>query len=139
MTPEEMDVVFERHCAAEAAKDVDAILATLGDDATHDVVGDPLGTLTDRSMIAKRYRELFDVLDEDSMDSLRRYHGPDFLVDDSLFVGTVTGDFMGMPGGNRQVSFRILHVCEFRDGRMSRENVWLDTAAIMQQLSQPVG
>lgn len=139
MTPEEMDAVFERHCAAEEAKDVDAILATLTDDAEHDVVGDPLGILTDRGAIAKRYHDLFDVLSEDSLTSLRRYHGADFFVDDSLFAGTVTGDFMGMPGGGRKVSFRILHVCEFRDGKMSRENVWLDAGAIMQQLGGPTG
>ena len=35
----------------------------------------------------------------------------------------------------RTVQFRILHVCEFRDGKISRENVWLDVAAIMQQLA----
>jgi hypothetical protein len=33
------------------------------------------------------------------------------------------------------ISFRILHVFEFRSGLISRENVWLDTAAIVAQLS----
>jgi hypothetical protein len=33
------------------------------------------------------------------------------------------------------VTFRILHVCEFRDGRMCRENVWLDSGAIVAQLA----
>jgi steroid delta-isomerase-like uncharacterized protein len=135
MTPDEMDEVFARHCAAEAANDVDAILATLTDDAEHDVVGDPLGVLTDRAAIAKRYEDLFDALATDTMTSLRRYHGTDFFVDESLVEGTVPGDFLGIPGNGRAISFRVLHVCEFRDGRMSRENVWLDTAAIVQQLT----
>ena len=35
----------------------------------------------------------------------------------------------------RRVTFRILHVFEFRDDLISRENVWLDGAAIAQQLT----
>ena len=135
MTPDDMDAVFARHCAAEFANDVDAILDTLTDDVEHDVVGDPLGVLTERAAIAKRYQDLFDVLTADSMTSVRRYHGADFFVDESLYAGSVNGEFMGVPGGGRTVSFRILHVCEFRDGRMSRENVWLDSAAIIHQLT----
>jgi steroid delta-isomerase-like uncharacterized protein len=135
MTPEEMDAVFARHCAAENAKDVEAIIETLTEDVEHDMVGDPLGVLTDRAAIAKRYQDLFDVLTSESMTSLRRYHGADFFVDESLCTGTVGGDFMGVPGDGRTISFRVLHVCEFRDGRMSRENVWLDSAAIIQQLT----
>jgi uncharacterized protein len=139
MTPGEMDQVFARHCAAEAANDVEAILGTLTEDAEHDVVGDPLGVLTDRAQIAKRYRDLFDVIEQESMTTTRRYHGDDFFVDDAEFVGTVTGEFMGLPGGGRRIRFRILHVCEFRDGRMSRENVWLDGGAIVAQLAAPAG
>ena len=30
------------------------------------------------------------------------------------------------PAHGREISFRMLHVFEFRDGRISRENVWLD-------------
>jgi predicted ester cyclase len=47
----------------------------------------------------------------------------------------VVGEFLGLPGNNRRITFRILHVFEFRDGLISRENVWIDTAAIVSQLS----
>ncbi|QYN37106.1 ester cyclase [Pseudonocardia sp. DSM 110487] len=135
MTPEEMDEVFERHCAAEAANDVDGILDTLTDDVEHDVVGDPSGVLHDRALIAKRYVETFTALEDSSMNSLHRHHGENFFVDDSLCTARIATDFMGLPGNNRTISFRILHVCEFRDGRISRENVWLDGAAVMAQLA----
>lgn len=135
MTRDEMDALFAKHVAAEANNDVDAILETLADDAEHDAVGDPEGVLTDREAIARRYHALFGALAEDKFETQRRYYGEDFFVDDSHWYGRVTGDFMGIPGGNRPLNFRILHVCEFRDGRISRENVWLDMAAIMQQLA----
>ena len=50
-------------------------------------------------------------------------------------TGTVIGEMLGLPGNNRRITFRILHVFEFRDGLISRENVWLDTAAIVGQLA----
>jgi steroid delta-isomerase-like uncharacterized protein len=135
MTPDEMDEVFAKHCAAEVANDVDGILDTLTDDVEHDVVGDPRGVLHDRALIAERYVETFTALRDATMDTLHRHHGADFFVDDSVCTARVAADFMGLPGRNRTISFRILHVCEFRDGRISRENVWLDGGAIMAQLA----
>ncbi|MFD6160336.1 ester cyclase [Nocardia sp. NPDC060256] len=137
MTREEMDELFERHCAAEAANDVDAIMATLADEVEHDAVGDPQGTLRDPAAIAQRYRDLFEAISEDKMESIHRYYGEDFFVDESEWHGRATGMFLGVPGNNRPISFRILHVCEVRDNKISRENVWLDSAAIMQQLLAP--
>lgn len=135
MTPEEMDAVFERHCLAEANQDVQAILDTLTEDAEHDVIGDPSGVLRGRAAIEGRYKDLVAGLAGDTFEPIRRYHGADFFVDESRFTGRAVGPFMGLPGDNKPVDFRILHVCEFRDGRMSREQVWLDVAAIVQQLA----
>src|SRR5919197_5096210 len=128
MTPDEMDKLYDAHAAAEAVGDVGGVMQTLADDVEHDVVGDPRGVLHDRTAIAQRYRELFDSIKEERFETLHRHHGKDCLVDDSLWTGRVTGTFLGIPGGNRPVQFRILHVCEFRDGKMSRESVWLDVA-----------
>lgn len=33
------------------------------------------------------------------------------------------------------MSFRLLHICEFTNGKLSRENVWLDTASLFEQLA----
>lgn len=135
MTRDEIDALFERHCAAEGDKNVEAIMDTLAEGVEHDVVGYPEPVLYDREAIAERYRELFAGLTEDKFESLKRYYGDDFFVDESHWYGRATGMFMGIPGENRPVNFRILHVCEVSDGRMTRENVWLDVASIMQQLA----
>jgi hypothetical protein len=91
--------------------------------------------LRDRALVGKRYAEVFGSLECGTMTTLHRDHGHGFFVDDSPYAARVVGDLMGMPGGNREVSFRLLHVCEFRDGKISRENVRLDGGAIMAQLS----
>jgi predicted ester cyclase len=57
------------------------------------------------------------------------------MVLEQLMTGTVTGSLLGLPGNGRRISFRMLHIFEFRDGLISRENVWLDSAAITDQLS----
>jgi hypothetical protein len=41
----------------------------------------------------------------------------------------------GIPGHGREVSFRLLHIWEFRYGLMSRENVWLDGGSVVAQLT----
>ncbi len=43
----------------------------------------------------------------------------------------------GLEGRNRPLAFRLLHLVEFAgDGAIQRENVWVDLAAIQQQLPQ---
>jgi SnoaL-like polyketide cyclase. len=54
---------------------------------------------------------------------------------EQLMTGTAVGDFMGFPGNGKRLTFRILHVFEFRDGLISRENVWVDGASIIAQLT----
>lgn len=136
MTPEEMDAIYQRHWDAEAAKDVNGVLGTYADTIEHDLVGAPDGVLRDPDLIGKRYAEVvFANLTDEGTRTLHRYHGAGFMVDDALMTATVDGDFFGIPGNGRTVTFRILHLCEFRDGGISRENVWLDSAAIMAQLT----
>ena len=57
------------------------------------------------------------------------------MILEQLMTGTVIGSMLGLPGHGRRINFRILHVFEFRDGLVSRENIWLDSAAIIAQLS----
>lgn len=42
---------------------------------------------------------------------------------------------IGIEIGRKRISLRMLHVWEFKDGRMSRENVWPDGHAIVAQLT----
>jgi predicted ester cyclase len=69
------------------------------------------------------------------MVATRSFYGADFCVIEHDWTGTVPGEFLGIAGDGRRISFRMLHVSEFRDGRISRENVWLGGAAIAAQLS----
>ena len=134
-SPEVMDQLLADHFSAEAVRDMDGIIATLSDDCEHDVVGWPTGVSNGHDELKPFYERLFADFETGSVEPLRRYYGDDFCVDEVLWKGKAIGQPFGMPGDSRSVEFRILHVCEFADDKMTRENVWLDTATLFAQLS----
>lgn len=136
-TPAEMDRMIDEHFAYEGRDDVDGVLATLAPDATHDVVGSPLGIRHGREAARPFYEALFADLSESKVTPIRRLYGADFLVDESLWEGRAPGRPFGLEGRNRPLNFRLLHVVEFTpDRQIKREQVWLDLATIQQQLPQ---
>lgn len=130
-----MQNLVSQHFRAEGAGDVDAAVAVYTDDIEHDVVGFPGGPHHGRDGARKFYEELTANFRAEGEEVLRRYFAVDSMILDQVMTGTVIGSMLGLPGHGRRISFRILHVFEFRDGLISRENVWLDSAAIVNQLS----
>lgn len=132
---EQFDRMIDRHFGFEAADDVDGVLSTMVADVEHDVVGSPTGPLRGKEQARGFYDVLFAALSGEKVTSLRRYYGPDFVVDESLWEGTAPGMPFGIPGGGKPLSFRLLHVFDMApSGLIQRENVWIDLASIMQQL-----
>ena len=135
LTREQMDRKLDEHFGFEAKDDVEGVLATLTDDAEHDIVGWPTGPTVGRGGARGFYEALFADLADGQVRSLRRLYGDNFMVDDSVWRGTAVGRPFGLEGKGRPLEFRLLHVVEFdAAGAMSRENVWIDLAAIQQQL-----
>ncbi len=137
MQPSEMNQLIEQHITAEAAGDTDGAVAMYTDDVIHDVVGAPHGPLSGPDAAKGFYDMLTTNIKTERMDVNHAWYGEDFCVIEHQWHGTVPGEFLGVPGNGRNISFRMLHVWEFKDGRMSRENVWLDGNAIVAQLTAP--
>ena len=137
LSREDMDRKIDEHFAFEAADNVAGVLATLAPDAEHDIVGWPTGPTHGREAARPFYETLFADLSDGRVETLRRLYGEDFLVDESLWRGKAAGRPFGLEGRGRPLEFRLLHIVEYADnGDMRRENVWLDMAAILQQLPQ---
>ena len=138
LTPAQMDAKIDEHFAFEAADDIAGVLATLAPDATHDIVGYPTGPTHGRDAAKPFYDALFADLAESKVTPVKRLHGHNFLVDESLWEGRAPGRPFGLEGRNRPLKFRLLHVIEFtEDGaHIQREQVWIDFPAILQQLPQ---
>lgn len=135
LTREQMDQKIDEHFGYEAADDVEGVLSTLAPDVIHDIVGSPTGPTFGPENARSFYETMFADLADGKVNSVKRLYGENFLVDDSIWEGSAPGRPFGVDGKGRTLKFRLLHVIEFSgDGLIQRENVWVDLAAIIQQL-----
>src|SRR3954452_5092540 len=137
MDRQEMDRLIATPTAAEAAGDTAAAVAVCTDDVEHDVVGFPTGPVHGKAAAQGFYDYLGQNIRTETMVATHSYYGDDFCVIEHDWTGTVPGAFLGVPGNGRRITFRMAHIFEFRDGLISRENVWLDGGAIIEQLAAP--
>lgn len=119
----EMDRRMDEHFGFEAADNVEGVLATLHDDVEHDIVGAPTGPTFGRENARGFYESLFADLADSKFETVRRLHGENFLVDESIWRGTAPGRPFGLEGRGRPLEFRLLHVVEFGDNKIKREQV----------------
>ena len=134
-THEKMDELIEHHIKAEMAGDVDGALSVYDDGVVHDVVGWPTGPATGTEGARGFYDHLVENFHNEQMTVTSSQYGADFCVVEHQTTGTVPGVFLGVPGHGRRVTFRMLHVFDFADDRITREQVWLDGGAIIAQLT----
>jgi steroid delta-isomerase-like uncharacterized protein len=130
-----MQTLVGRHLRAEELGDIDGAVAVYTDDIEHDVVGFPHSPTKGIDGARDFYTYLTANFRAEHEEVRHRYITDDAMTLEQMMTGTVIGSMLGMPGNGRRISFRILHVFEFRDGLISRENIWLDSAAIIDQLS----
>lgn len=135
MEQQEMIAVVERHLKAEGAGDVDAAIAPYTDDVIHDAVGFPGSPRMGKDAAREFYGFLTANFRTEEEMPIRRWFVDDTMFLEQRMTGTVIGEMMGIPGNGRRVTFGIFHVFEFRDGLISREQVWLDTGAVVAQLT----
>lgn len=135
MTRQQMDQLINEHFGYEAKDDVDGVLASLAEEVRHEVVPSPMGEQTGKAGIRRFYEMLFQDLKGEGVTPIRRLYGEDFVVDETLWRGTIeNGRTFLMDGKRGKVSFRLLHVFELRGGKIAAEQVWCDLAAIQRQL-----
>ena len=135
MTPTDMNRLIDQHIAAETAGDTAAAVAMYTADVIHDVVGAPSGPLQGPDAAKGFYDYLTSNVTTERMDVNHAWYGEDFCVIEHQCTASVPGEFLGIPGNGKRVSFRLLHVWEFKDDRISRENIWMDGTALVAQLT----
>lgn len=134
MDQERMKELIEQHIQAETAGDSSGAVSMYTEDVEHDVVGWPTGPVRGPAAARAFYDQLIAALSVKRMKPTRELFADDFCVVEHNCTAVINGDFMGIPGNGRQVSFRMIHVWEFQDDAMSRENVWMDGGSIAAQL-----
>jgi ketosteroid isomerase-like protein len=135
MSPQRMKELYEQHIAAEMAGDTEAAVSMYTDDVEHEVIGAPTGLLHGPAAAKGFYDYLIANIVTERMTPTREQFGEDFCVVEHETTGVVKGEFLGIPGNGRRVTFRMLHVWDFKDDAISREQVWLDGGSIAAQLT----
>ncbi|MEX1126044.1 MAG: nuclear transport factor 2 family protein [Acidimicrobiia bacterium] len=130
-----MDIV-DQHFAAENAHDVAATLATYTEDIVWDDITHPLSPVHGKEAVGAVYSSIIDAIPDIRLESVRRFASDDgrSVVDESKVTGHVEGEWAGVVGGGALVEIRMLHVFELRDGLISHENTWFDSAAVVRQV-----
>ena len=135
-TREQLDQIINDHFKFEAMDDIDAVLGSLAETVEHEVVPSPMGASKDKGRIRDYYNLLFKNVHGESVTPIRRYYGDDFVIDETMWHGRIEdGAVFLCEGKSGPVSFRLLHVFQVEDGKITREQAWCDLAAIQQQLS----
>jgi hypothetical protein len=137
VTPEEMDAVFDRKLRADAEHDIATCVALFTDDAVHEFVGQPYAVVRGADSIRYRFELLYKQLVDEVYTPVRRAYGENFLYNEHLLTASFPGSVMGVAGESRTATFRVLLICEFRDGLISHETVWMDAGELMIQLLAP--
>src|SRR5262249_44702702 len=137
MDQQRMKELIEQHVAAEMAGDTAGAVRVYTDDVEHDVIGSPTGPVHGPAAAQGFYDHLSADLDTEQMTPTREQYGENFCVVEHEATCVVKGAFMGVPGNGRRVTFRMLHVWDFKDDAISREQVWMDGGAIAAQLTAP--
>lgn len=111
-----MQDLVSQHLRAEGSGDVDGAIAVYTDDIEHDVVGFPGSPSSGKEGARAFYDELTANFRTEGEEVLHRFVTDDAIILEQMMTGTVIGSMLGLPGNGRRISFRILHVFEFREG-----------------------
>jgi predicted ester cyclase len=134
MTSVEMDRVIEAHFDAERRDDVAAILDTVSEEISHETFGSGLPALHGKDAVRDFYESLSRELSIDGYTTVRRLYGASHVWEEGVVDATAKGRPFGLDGGGRRISYRLLHLFEFREGLIAREFGIPDVASIIDQL-----
>jgi uncharacterized protein len=130
-----LDRLVDGQLRAEHDGDIEAILAPMTEAIVHEVVGladDPIHGL---EAVRGRYRDHLAATVHERDTPIRRRYGRDFVIDEHVWSGRLTGRAFDIDGRGRWLSHRVLWLLEVRDGRIVKETVWNDLSAIRKQLT----
>jgi pimeloyl-ACP methyl ester carboxylesterase/ketosteroid isomerase-like protein len=131
----ELAELAESHLRAAAFGDLGGALEAMSDDVVLDVINSEGGPLAGLGQVRAGYQRWAAAARCESFTTVRRMYGDNLVVDEGIWQGRFSAPVFGPVRPGRSVRYRVLHVLEFRNGRIARETAWHDLAAISRQLS----
>src|SRR5262245_23563676 len=127
-----IDRVLE-HLAVENRHDMEAMLATLDDD---DPVRDEVAgnCYVGRENVATRYAALWAAFPDFNVSPRRLIENGESVVMLADYSGTHRGQYGEFAPTGRSFIVRITNIIDFKDDRISRETIFMDSASQLRQL-----
>lgn len=137
MSPDEMLAVYQRHRAAEEARDYPAVMETLTDDCFLEHVS--LQLRSDGKEEASRdYEALFSAFPDLGPIPGGIAFGDDVLVAFGDLHGSMLGPWLGLDATGREFTIPLVNIVPFRDGLMAGERLFYDAAMLSEQVGLDV-
>jgi predicted ester cyclase len=138
MDRSEMLRLFEVHREAEAARDIDAILATFVADPFLETI--PLALRSEgRDAVRAAYEmQYFTAFPDLSPEDAGITFGEDVIAVWGTLRGTSRGDWLGVPPGGGAFAVPFANIVPFSQGRMSGETIYFDLATLCEQARIPL-
>jgi steroid delta-isomerase-like uncharacterized protein len=126
--------VVDEHIRCENRHDLDAVMATFGQEARYD--DEPWGDhRIGRDGVRSYYTELMRALPDLEIEVKRRHVASESLVVEVTIRGTHLGPWRGLPATGRRLEFPLCGVYAFdADDRLAGERIYYDRGAVLGQL-----
>lgn len=132
ITAEDLAAI-DRHEAAEAAHDVEAVVSTFGADGV--LEPKPTGReFLGPDEIRTFYEDLFGAFPDLTPRLLHRYKDGAVVVDELVFSGTHQGTFLGIAATGKAVEVAASVIYEVGNGLLTREAAYWDVATMLIQM-----
>ncbi len=125
--------LWQRHVLAENRRSIEGLLDTLSDVPTYQVMA--TGAVHQgREAVANFYRGLFESMPDVTFELVDAFVSDNGVVEESIMIGTHTGDLFGLPATGRPVSLPLIIVFPMREGRILGERLYFDLDSLQRQI-----
>jgi steroid delta-isomerase-like uncharacterized protein len=126
--------VVDEHVRCENRHDLDAVMATFGDDGRYD--DEPWDDhRTGRDGVRSYYTELIRALPDLSIDVKHQHVGSEGLVLEVIIRATHLGPWRGLPATGRKLEFPLCGIYSFdANDRLAGERIYYDRGMVLSQL-----
>jgi hypothetical protein len=130
-----LDLLVDTHLHALRDCDVETAMGCVAESVEYELVGNATSSIRGKDAVrAHHVQEFANTIHERNV-PLRRLYGQDFVVDELIWEGRITGRMGPLIGHGRRVSQRILRIFEVSEGFVVRQSIYRDFSSIAQQLA----
>jgi steroid delta-isomerase-like uncharacterized protein len=125
--------LWQRHVLAENRRSVEGLLATLTPEPLYVIMATGQEH-RGREGVASFYLGLFESMPDVTFDLQEVFIGESGVVEESVMVGTHTGNLFGLPPTGRPIHLPLTIVFPMRDGAILGERLYFDMDSLQRQL-----